>query len=75
MYRQTSNIRRTLLRNKIVDDSDLVGASIACRRYSNYIFILDLTPGFNGLGKGKYTTMWEEFKFWDFVRLLLKVSR
>ena len=25
--------------------------SIACRRCSNYIFILNLTPGFNGLGK------------------------
>ena len=25
--------------------------SIACRRYSNYIFILDLKPGFSGLGK------------------------
>ena len=25
--------------------------SIACRRCSNYIFIVDLTPGFNGLGK------------------------
>ena len=25
--------------------------SIACRRCSNYIFILDLTPGFNGLDK------------------------
>ena len=24
---------------------------MACRCYSNYIFILDLTPGFNGLGK------------------------
>ena len=24
---------------------------IACRRWSNYIFILDLTPGFRGLGK------------------------
>ena len=25
----------------------------ACRRCSNYIFILDLTPGFNWLGKDK----------------------
>ena len=30
--------------------------SIACRRCSNYIFILDLTPGFNGLGKGNCKT-------------------
>ena len=27
IYRQTSNIRRTLVGNKIVDHSDLVGAS------------------------------------------------
>ena len=27
VYRQTSNIRRTLVGNKIVDHSDLVGAS------------------------------------------------
>ena len=26
-YRKTSNIRRTLVRNKIVDHSDVVGAS------------------------------------------------
>ena len=38
--------------------------SIACQRCSNYIFILDLTPGFNGLG--------EAFKFWDSVRLILE---
>ena len=28
-YRQISNIRRTLVGNKIVDDSDVVGASPA----------------------------------------------
>ena len=27
---------------------------IACRRCSNYIFILDSTPGFSGLGKDSY---------------------
>ena len=41
-YRQIHNIRRTLIK-KIVDHSDAV-FSIACRRCSNYIFILDLTP-------------------------------
>ena len=45
--RKTSNISRTLVGNKIVDNSDVVRA--ACRRCSNYIFILNLTPGFNGL--------------------------
>ena len=42
--------------NKIDDHSDVagaspVGAAPTCRRCCNYIFILDLTPGFNGLGK------------------------
>ena len=47
--------------------------SIACRRCSNYSFILDLTPGFNGLGKGNCTTGGESFKLWDLVRLILEV--
>ena len=31
---------------------------------SNYIFILDLTHGFNRLGKDKYKMRLETFKFW-----------
>ena len=46
-YHQVSDISRTLFGNKIVDHSD-----VACWRCSNYIFILDLTPGFIGLGTG-----------------------
>ena len=49
--------------------------SIACRRCSNYIFILDLTPGFVGLGKGNCKTRQETFKFWDLVRLILEILR
>ena len=51
--------------------------SIACRRCSNYIFILDLTPGFNGLGKDNYKTRRETFRFssWDLVRLILEIWR
>ena len=49
MYRQSSNMSH----NTIVDHSDVVGA---CRQYSNYIFIHDLTPGFDGLGKDKDDT-------------------
>ena len=49
--------------------------SIACRRCSNYIFILDLTPGFNGLGKDNCKTTWEWFKFWDLVHLILEILR
>ena len=35
--------------------------SIACRCCSNYIFILDLTPGVNGLGKDNGKTRREAF--------------
>ena len=42
-------LSRTLVGNKIVHHWDGV-ASIAYRSFANYIFILDLTPGFNGLG-------------------------
>ena len=61
-YHQVSNIRRTLLGNKFVDHSDVVGASPS-RRCSNYIFILDLTPGFIGLGKDNFKTRRGTFKF------------
>ena len=49
--------------------------SIACRRCSNYIFILYLTHGFNRLGKDKCKTRGESFKFWDLVRLILDILR
>ena len=74
-YRQVSNIRRTLVSNKIVDHSDVVFWSIACRRCSNYIFILDLTPGFIGLGKDNYKTRRETFKFGDLLRFILETLR
>ena len=45
--------------------------SIACRRGSNYIFILNLTPGFNRLGKDNYKMRQKTFKFWDLVQLIL----
>ena len=48
-YRKTSNIRRTLVGNKIVDHSDVVGASP--------VFILDLTSGFKGFGKDSRKTV------------------
>ena len=40
---------------------------------SNNIFILDLTSGFNGLGQDNCKTIWETFKFWDLVHLILEV--
>ena len=48
--------------------------SIACRHCSNYIFILDLTPGFSGLGKD-CKRRGESFQFSDLVRLILKILR
>ena len=49
--------------------------SIACRRCSNYIFILYLTPGFNRLGEDTGKTRRESFKLWELVRLILESLR
>ena len=69
-FRQTSNIGRTLVGNKLVDHSDDVGA--ACRRCVNYIFISNLTVGFNWLGKGNCRASRNIFRFGDSVCLLLE---
>ena len=45
------------------------------RRCSKYIFILDITPGFNRLGNNNGTTGRETLKLWDLLRLLLGVWR
>ena len=50
-YRKTSNIRRVLV-GEIVDHTYVIGAS-PVGAATKYIFILNLTPGFNGLGKDK----------------------
>ena len=73
-YRKTSNIRRTLVGNKIVDHSDVVGAS-PIGAAPHYIFLLDLTSGFKGLGKDSHKTIWESVKCWDLVRLILETWR
>ena len=73
-YRQVSNIRRTLVGNYICR-SLRCSWSIACRRCSNYIFILDLTPGFKGSGKDDFKTIWKSFKFMDLVSLILDILR
>ena len=49
--------------------------SIACRRCSNYILILDLTHGFSRLGKYNCKTGWESLKFRNLVRLILETLR
>ena len=49
--------------------------SSACRRCSNYIFILDLKPGFNILRKDNCKPRQEAIKFWDLVWLILEILR
>ena len=74
-YHQTSNISCTLLGNDIIDHSDVVGAAPNCRCCSNYIPILNLTPGFNTLSKANCKTRRETFKYWHQVHLKLEVRR
>ena len=66
------DIKRSLAGNKLADHPDVVGA-IACRRCFNYIFILNLTPGFNGLGKDNFKMSQESFKFCFLVQLILEI--
>ena len=55
-YRLTFYIRRTLVGNKIVDHSDVVGASPVGAAPTTFIFILDFTRGFNGLDRDNCET-------------------
>ena len=70
IYRKTSNISRTLVGNKIVDHSDVVGAS-PVGASSNNIFILNLTHAFNGLNDNNCMRIQETFKFLTLVRFIL----
>ena len=56
IYRKTSNIWRTLVGDKIVDHSHVVGASPV-----GNIFILDVTPGFKGFGNDSLKRVRESF--------------
>ena len=56
-------------------DQWMVVCSIVYRHCSNYIFILDVTSGFKGFGKDCRKTVWETFKCWDKVRLILETWR
>ena len=70
IYSQTSNIRH-LSRQQTW--SFRYSRSIACPRCCNYTFILDLTSGFNRLGKDNCKTRRETFMLWDLVCLILEV--
>ena len=69
VYRKVSNVSRTSVSNKIVDHSDVVGAS-PVGAAPKYIYIPNLTHYFNWLGKDKSKTGRETFMFWDWVRLI-----
>ena len=56
MYRKVSNIRRPLVGNKIVDHSDVVGAS----------------PVGAAPTTSSFSTARESSKCWDLVRLILE---
>ena len=71
-YRKTSNISRS---GQLKYRSFRCSWSIACLRCSNYIFILDLTSGFKGFGKGSRKTIRESCGCLDLVRLMLETWR
>ena len=64
-YRQTFNISGILVARRTIKYWSL-RCSWPC---SNYDFILDLTPGFNGLDKNNCNTKREHFKIWKLVLL------
>ena len=68
--RQTSNISRSLIADKLVVHSDVVGDVVGA---SNYIFILDLTSEFNESCKENCKARLETSRFWDLVRFILEV--
>ena len=59
---QTCNIRRASIGNKMCWSVRCIWSTI-CWRCSNYIFILDFTPGFNRLRKENWKTRREILKF------------
>ena len=73
-YCRSFDISGTSVGNIMVDHSDVVGASpVGAAPTSNYIFILNLTPGINGLGKDKCKKRQETFKFLDLVWIILEI--
>ena len=70
-YRQTSNIRRPLLGNIIVDHSDVVGASHEGAAPTTSSF--STRPGINGLGRDNCKARLEHAMFCDLMRLILGI--
>ena len=77
-YHQTPDVSRISVGNNTTFRCSLSNADswgIACRRCSNCIFVLDLTPCFTGLGRSTCKTRREAFKCWELVCLFLEVWR
>ena len=60
-YRQISNISRTLIENKIIDHSDVVGASPVGAAPTTSSLWTQHLPSCNGLGKDNCKTKQETF--------------
>ena len=73
-HHQTYNIRWSLVGNKIVDYSDVVGASPVGAAPTTSSFST-WTPSFNGLGKDNCKTKGKRFKFWDLVWTLMEPNQ
>ena len=72
IYRKTSNIRRTLGGNNIVDHSDVVGASpVGAAPTTSSFSTLHLASR----DSAKKAARQYEIKCWDLVRLLLETWR
>ena len=72
-YRQTSNIRRNLVSNKLVDHLDVVGAPPVGVAPTTSSFSTEHMV--NGLGKDNCKTRRLRFKFCNLVPLILEVLR
>ena len=73
-YHKTSNIRRTLIGNKIVDHSDVVGAApVGAAPTTSSFSTWQLAS--RQFGKDSRKTVRESFKCWDLVRLILETWR
>ena len=71
-YGETSNIRRTIVGSKIVDHSDVVGASPVGAAPTTSSFS---TWHLASRDSAKKATRHESFKCWDLVRLILETWR
>ena len=70
-YRQTCNVRRTLVGNEIADHSDVVGASPVGAAPTTSLF----STWLQWIGKGNCKTRRQSFKLSNLVRLILEILR